>query len=31
LQPIGFEEFSNVFTKMKKIHNIIKNKWKTTH
>ena len=26
LQPIGFEEFSNVFTKMKKIHNIIKNK-----
>ena len=26
LQPIGFEEFSNIFTKMKKIHNIIKNK-----
>ena len=26
LQPIGFEEFSKIFTKMKKIHNIIKDK-----
>ena len=26
LQPIGFDEFSNIFNKMKNIHNIIKNK-----